>query len=72
MIDYDLRQQHDEWGNNPALLSAEDRSAIDLGAWKRAGHETLCETCDRPYWKHPEVIGALWLHRLCDNTLVKL
>lgn len=72
MIAYDLRQRHDEWGNAPDLLAPEDRNAIDLGVWYRAGLETLCETCGRPYWKHPEVIGALWLRRLCNNTLVKL
>lgn len=72
MIDWEVRQQHDEWGNSSAHLSSEDRAAIDLGVWKRAGHETLCEACNLPFWKHPRVLGALWLTRLCGNILVKL
>lgn len=72
MIDPYLLELHDENGNAPDLLSGEDRKMIRFSAWSRASGETICHECGQPFWKHPNVIGALWLRRICGNWLVKL
>jgi hypothetical protein len=71
MIDPDLRDRHDGFGNCRDLLSAADADALDRGDWKRAGGTCAC-TCGRSYYDHVRVLGALWLTRLCDGSLVKL
>jgi hypothetical protein len=68
----EVRDAHDEWGNAAHLLAERDRERLDTGDWRRASGDTLCEGCDRTYYDHANVVGALWLHRLCDDTLVKL
>lgn len=73
MIHPDIRSQHDYLGNAPHLLSPVDYRRI-LGPrpdWNRAAGACLC-TCGKEYADHPPVIGALWLTRLCDDSLVKL
>lgn len=72
MIDPAIRRQYDDWGNADHLLSEPDRVRLDEGDWFRAAGECLCPICQRPYWRHPLVVGALWLHRLCTNELVHL
>jgi len=72
MIPWELRHQHDEWGNNSDLLSKEDKEILETGEWIRASGDVICETCGEKYWRHPQVIGALWLIRICDGLLVKL
>lgn len=45
--------------------------------WMRASGECLCVHCGKTYSRHPMdevhvgMNGALWLHRLCDGSLVK-
>lgn len=49
------------------------------GLFRRANADVLC-TCNKPYWRHPMATeeehldwkGEPFLHRLCDNSLVKL
>ena len=71
-ISYDLYVQHDELGNAPHLLSAEDKALIDSGDTPRVCGQVICVHCGREYNDHPEVIGALWLTKLCDGRIVKL
>lgn len=72
MIPYDLYVQHDEMGNAPHLMSEEDRIRVfNTGDWKRAGGGARC-SCNRLYYDHDAVLGAMWLTRLCDGTFVKL
>lgn len=63
---------HDSYGNAPELLDAVDSQRLWIGAWSRASDEVICTTCSEPYWKHPKVLGALWLRRICGDHLVKL
>jgi hypothetical protein len=72
MIPPDIRRQHDDFGNCPELLSPEDAAALDEGRWDRAGGAVVCDVCGKQYYDHPNVIGALWLTRVCDGSLVKL
>lgn len=45
--------------------------------WARAGGDCLCEYCGEEFKRHPMdemhvgINNALWLHRLCDGSLVK-
>lgn len=72
MIPLALYQQHDEMGNAPHLMPEEERVRVfDHGDWRRVAGGIRC-TCDRLYYDHAPVLGALWLTRLCDNTFVKL
>lgn len=72
MIPPEIREQYDDMGNAPHLLSDEDRIKIDNNEMHRASGECICETCGKEYRQHNDVIGALWLTKLCDGTLVKL
>lgn len=63
---------YDSFGNKPELLAEIDRARIDAGDIHRAGHLTPCDKCGCAYHMHPHVQGALWLHRICDGSLVKL
>lgn len=72
MIDRSTGLWHDEWGNNPDLLSPMDQHMLEEGLWSRAHGDCECVDCDKPYWKHPQVLGATWLRRICDGRLVKL
>jgi len=72
MIPFDLRMRHDAYGNAADLLSAEDASRLKDGRWRRASGDVICESCGMLYYDHPLVIGALWLHRICDGDLVHL
>uniref|UniRef100_A0AB74UM69 Uncharacterized protein n=1 Tax=Caulobacter phage BL57 TaxID=3348355 RepID=A0AB74UM69_9VIRU len=72
MISYELRQQHDEYGNAEHLLSDADYAVILAGTWRRVSGDNLCGHCGKLYYDHPQVIGALWLTRICNGSLVKL
>jgi hypothetical protein len=74
VIPFELREQHDDMGNAPHLMSPVDRRRVfgDRPTWNRAGGSCLCTTCGKEFNDHPPVIGALWLTRLCDDELVKL
>lgn len=72
MIDRIHGYWHDQQGNNPYLLSEQDHHMIEEGLWTRAHGDCECVDCDLPFWKHPQVLGATWLRRLCDGRLVKL
>jgi hypothetical protein len=67
----EVREQHDTMGNAPHLLCDEDRVKIDACDFSRAGGECVC-SCGKRYWQHPLVVGALWLNKLCDGSLVHL
>lgn len=69
---YELYVQHDHFGNADHLLSEGDRAILDECLWYRAGGDVICEDCQKPYYDHPPVIGALWLQRLCNGDLVHL
>lgn len=71
MISYDLREQHDHFGNAPHLLAPEDAAALDAGQVQRTGGDNRCP-CGKLYYDHPPVLGALWATRLCNGSLVKL
>lgn len=71
-ISFDLRQQHDSNGNAYHLLSEEDRAKFDAGECRRTDQNCLCEVCGEPWWKHPPVIGALWLTKACNGEHLKL
>lgn len=71
MIPYDLYVQHDSLGNAPELMPADERARVEAGDFKRVGGGVRC-SCDRLYYDHPPVLGALWLTRLCDGSFVKL
>jgi hypothetical protein len=63
---------YDELGNAPHLLNEHDCKRIACGDFIRcAGAEVICD-CGSPYILHPVVQGALWLRRVCPDTLVKL
>lgn len=66
--------QHDDMGNAPELMPEADRMRVfgEAPDWYRAGGECVCKDCGKLYYDHPAVLGALWLTRLCDNTMVKL
>lgn len=73
MIPYDLRFQHDEYGNAPHLLNADDKALIESGAIRRVGGDAECPSCGKTWYKHEQVLGALWLTRGCDTEfLLKL
>lgn len=73
MIPFELRQQHDDYGNASHLLSAEDKNLIESGAIRRVGGDAECPVCSRTYYDHDHVLGALWLTRGCDASfLLKL
>ena len=74
MIPYEIYVQHDNLGNAEHLLSESDANRLreDNQDWFRSGGDCVCDTCGKLYYDHPPVIGALWLTRLCDDTLVKL
>ncbi|AXQ68239.1 hypothetical protein HOT99_gp035 [Caulobacter phage CcrBL10] len=72
MIPYEVRQQHDEWGNAEHLLAPADAAVLEAGSWRRVSGDCTCETCAKLYYDHPPVLGALWLNRLCTGELVKL
>lgn len=72
MIPYDLRQQHDEWGNAEHLLSPLDAGKLRDNDWRRVSGDCVCGVCGKLYYDHPPVLGALWLNRICDGNLVKL
>ena len=38
----------------------------------RASGGCLCPVCGEQYRKHPTVVGAEWLNRLCNGEYVKL
>ncbi len=46
--------------------------------WFRADGSIICDTCKKPYRKHPlyphlvDQDSNPWLHELCDGSLVKL
>lgn len=67
-----MRPGYDDWGNADHLLADADRTALQEGAWTRASGECLCPICAKEYWRHPSVVGCLWLHRICTGWLVKL
>lgn len=72
MIPYDLWVQHDDLGNAPHLMPEDERARVfDQGDWKRVGGGVRC-SCNRLYYDHPPVVGAMWLTRLCDGSFVKL
>ena len=71
-IPLELIDQHDCMGNARHLRSERTRMALDHGDWHRASHLCECRCCGRPYADHEQVLGTLWLNRLCDGTLVKL
>jgi hypothetical protein len=73
MISPEVRRQHDDMGNAPNLMTPIDRLRVfgDRPDFSRAAPACLC-TCGREYGDHPAVLGALWLTRLCDDSLVKL
>jgi hypothetical protein len=70
-LDYETYLQHDEFGNAPHLLSAEDRVRIEAGDFHRAAGACVC-TCGYPYNEHRPLIGARWLVKLCNGALVHL
>lgn len=69
---YEDYSAHDDFGNAPHLLSADDEAAISRGDVKRVGGGCICTQCGKEYYDHPPVKGALWATRLCDGKLVKL
>ncbi len=71
-MSFEVYKQHDEHGNAEHLLSPEDKEKVDEGDFTRAGGDSICPVCDMPYFSHPNVVGALWLTKLCDGRLVKL
>lgn len=70
-IDYETYLQHDDFGNAPHLLSAEDAARIEAGDWHRAAGGSVC-VCGETANNHRPLTGARWLTRLCDNSLVHL
>lgn len=64
--------QHDNFGNAPHLLAEDDARKIENNEYRRASGEVICEFCGKPYWKHPLVLGALWLNKVCGDDLVHL
>lgn len=51
----------------------EERLAIHRGAWFRAAGNSVCATCGRLYYDHPQLEAPNeWLNRTCDGDLVKL
>jgi hypothetical protein len=72
LIPYALWVLHDALGNAPELMPEDERVRVfDHGDWKRVGGGIRC-TCDRLYYDHEPVLGALWLTRLCNGQFVKL
>lgn len=71
-VSLEVLRLHDDFGNCPDLLAPEDEVRLEAGTWFRASGNCICADCALPYWKHPQVLGALWLHRVCDGDLVKL
>lgn len=61
------------------ILDLCDQCGIPEGDahWARAGGDCLCDFCGEEFKRHPMdethegINGALWLHRLCDGSLVK-
>ena len=72
MLDPDIRDKHDEWGNCEELLSVDDKKILDNGTWYRSSGDCVCKDCNKKYYDHPLVLGALWLSKLCNGNLVKL
>lgn len=64
--------RYDSFGNNPSLLTENDKLRISKGDYARVCGEALCPECNLPYRMHPEVQGALWLNRACPDQLIKL
>lgn len=63
---------HDAMGNAPHLLDPVHAAKIVHGHWRRASGDVVCERCNKLYYDHPHVVGALWLVETCDGRLVKL
>lgn len=60
---------------------ADVRPLNETPDFKRAGGDTVCTTCRKCYYDHPQhrftdtpddPARTLFLHRLCDGTFVKL
>ena len=71
-IPFDIRIQHDNNLNAPHLLADEDRAKLEAGEMLRVGGDGICEMCGKVWYDHPVVLGALYLNRACDGTLLKL
>ena len=71
MIDLETRDRHDSFGNCEDLLSLEAKQKLDNGEYYRASGDCKC-SCGISYYKHPPVMGALWLRELCNGDFVKL
>lgn len=69
MIPYAFHVQHDDYGNAPHLLSPEDKEIIESGTFRRVGGDAECPICHKPNYKHPQVLGALWLRRGCEGLM---
>lgn len=71
-IPFELYVQHDAMGNAPHLMPEEERRRVfDEGDYHRTAGGCFC-SCNRLYYDHSPVLGALWLTRLCDGQFVKL
>lgn len=74
MIPLALRRRHDDLGCAPDLMPPEERERVygESPDFYRTAGACLCGDCGRTYYDHPQVLGALWLVRLCNNDFVKL
>lgn len=71
-IPIEIRELHDTWGNAPFLLERKAQLALDHGTWFRTSGDLICPYCNKDYYSHPQVIGALWLRKICTGEYVHL
>jgi len=53
-------------------FTSEELNTQALETFTRASGDCLCPVCGEQYHKHPTVVGAEWLNRLCNGVYVKL
>lgn len=53
-------------------ISEQDKNRVAQHDWTTALGDTVCKKCKQSYWVHEHVIGARWLTRLCNDSLVRL
>lgn len=69
---FEERHSHNDMGTNLDLLTPEHRKKYEAFDFYRAGGGVVCTICNKLYYDHPNVVGALWLTEICNRDLVKL
>jgi hypothetical protein len=62
----------DDMASDTSKMSPEDLLKYESGDVRRTSGGVICAVCQKEYRKHPQLIGAPWLNKICTGELVKL